>query len=144
MQNPPPLPRRLLGLDPGERRTGVAVSDELGLYAHPRPAIHSLSEGQLIEAVARVASEEAVSEVVVGMPISMSGKDSSQTVQVRSLVDRLRERLSVPVSTWDERLSSVEAGRTVREGGKRTGASDSAAAAIILQAVLDSRRGGIA
>ncbi len=74
----------------------------------------------------------------------MSGEDSGQTLHVRSLVDHLRQRLTVPVSTWDERLSSVQAARTVRDGRGRTGASDSAAAAIILQAVLDSRRGGIA
>ncbi len=144
MDNQPPPPQRLLGLDPGDRRTGVAVSDELGLYAHPRPAIHSRGEGQLVDAVVRVAAAEAVTEVVVGLPLSMSGEDSGQTVHVRSLVDQLRHRLTVPVSTWDERLSSVQAARTVRDGRKRTGASDSAAAAVILQAVLDSRRGSIA
>lgn len=120
------------------------MSDELGLYAHPRPAIQSRSEGHLIAEVARLASEEAVAEVVVGMPLSMSGEDSAQTTIVRLFVDQLRARLGVPVSTWDERLSSVEAGRSVKEGRKRTGASDSAAAAVILQAVLDSRRGGVA
>jgi putative Holliday junction resolvase len=117
------------------------VSDELGLYAHPRQAIHTRGERELIEEVARLAEEEAIGEVVVGLPLSMSGEDSAQTAQVRALVDRLRERLGVPVSTWDERLTSVQAGRTVREGRTRTGASDSAAAALLLQAVLDSRRG---
>ena len=143
MQNQPPQSHRLLGLDPGERRTGVAVSDDLGLYAHPRPAIHSRTDGQLLDAVVQLAADEAVAEVVVGMPLSMSGADSSQTTHVRTLVDHLRDRLTVPVSTWDERLTTVEAGRSVREGRKRTGATDSAAAALILQSVLDSRRGRV-
>ena len=141
MDSPPQQPRRLLGIDPGQRRTGVAVSDELGLYAHTRPAIHSRGEGELIEKVARVAADEGVDEVVVGLPLSMSGEDSAQTAEARALVNRLRDRLGIPVTTWDERLTSVQAGRTVREGRTRTGAADSAAAALILQAVLDSRRG---
>jgi putative Holliday junction resolvase len=143
MHSQPHQPRRLLGLDPGERRTGVAVSDDLGLYAHPRPAILSRDEAQLIDAVVRVTAEEGTEEVVVGLPLSMSGEDSAQTARVRGLVDRLRGRLGIPVSTWDERLTSVQAGRTVRAGRKRTGATDSTAAALILQAVLDSRRGGV-
>lgn len=142
MHNQQP-PRRLLGLDPGERRTGVAISDDLGLYAHPRPAIVTRGEAQLIDVVARVTAEEGIGEVVVGLPLAMSGLDSEQTIRVRKLVDRLREKLGVPVSTWDERLSTVQAGRTVREGRGRTGATDSAAAALILQAVLDARRGGV-
>jgi putative Holliday junction resolvase len=119
----------------------VAVSDELGLYAHTRPAIHTRGESELVEEVARVAATEGVAEVVVGLPLSMSGEESAQTAQVKELVGRLRERLEVPVTTWDERLTSVQAGRTVREGRTRTGAADSVAAALILQAVLDSRRG---
>jgi putative Holliday junction resolvase len=111
------------------------------MFAHPRPAIHARDERQLIDELARIAAEEGVAEVVVGLPLSLSGEDSPQTTQVRALVDRLRERLTVPVTTWDERLTSVEAGRSVREGRTRTGAVDSAAAALILQAVLDSRRG---
>ncbi len=144
MDSPQPQPHRLLGVDPGQRRTGVAVSDELGLYAHPRPAVHARAEGELVEELARIAAEEGVAEVVVGLPISMSGADSAQTVEVRGLVERLRERLGLPVSTWDERLTSVQASRSVREGRTRTGATDSAAAALILQAVLDSRRGASA
>jgi putative Holliday junction resolvase len=132
-----------MGIDPGERRTGVAVSDDLGLYAHPRPAIHERDAARLVEQVARLVNDEEVSEIVVGLPLSMSGEDSEQTRHVRSLVALLRARLQIPVTTWDERLSSVQAGRTVREGQKRTGAVDSAAAALVLQAVLDSRRSAV-
>ena len=133
----------MLALDPGSRRTGVALSDELGMFAHPRPAIHSASMLLMVDEVVRLADADDVGEVVVGLPLSLSGRDSDQTVRVRELVRALRERLTVPVSTWDERLSSVEAARAVKGSAKRkSGVLDSESAAIVLQAVLDSRRGG--
>jgi len=134
-------PRRLLGLDPGQRRIGVALSDELGLFAHPRPAIIT-GRTDAFAAIARIVQEEDVGEVVVGLPLSLSGDSSAQTDEARAFSSRLRERLSVPVSEWDERLSSVEAARSGAGRGKRnSGELDSAAAAVVLQAVLDSRRG---
>jgi putative holliday junction resolvase len=136
----PPRPRRLLALDPGERRIGVAVSDELAFYAHPRTAI-LVRGAAAIEAIALIVSEEGIDEVVVGRPLSLSGAESAQTRTARRFVDTLRDRLSVPVTQWDERLSSVQAARTVRAGARRrSGDLDSAAAAVVLQAVLDSRR----
>ena len=144
-QLPPPLPRpgpRLLALDPGERRTGVAVSDELGLYAHPRPALVARTRDELVNAVVRLVESEAVDGVVVGLPLSLSGADSLQTAMVRELITRLRGRLAIPVTEWDERFSSVEAARSVKGASRRrSGELDSAAAAVVLQSVLDSRRG---
>lgn len=145
-QPPNPLPpaRRLLAVDPGARRTGVAISDELGLYAHPRAAIITGPGADPVEQIARLAEAEGVAEVVVGLPLSLSGGETAQTATVRELVAKLRKRLSIPVSEWDERLSSVEAARSVAGAARRrSGELDSAAAALILQAVLDSRRGGI-
>ncbi len=131
---------RLLALDPGERRVGVAVSDELGLYAHPRPALIGLGQG-LVEAVARLVEDEGISEVVVGLPLRLSGGDSEQTASARALVASLRKRLRVPVTEWDERLSSVQAARAVKGSRRqRSGELDSAAAALVLQAALDARR----
>ncbi len=141
---PQPPPRRLLAVDPGRRRTGVALSDELGLYAHPRPAIVTRSMAEAVEAIARLAEAEGVAEVIVGLPLSLSGADSAQTASVRETVARLRARLTIPVTEWDERLSTVEAARTVTgEARRRSGELDSASAAVVLQAVLDSRRGGV-
>ncbi len=139
---PPPRPEpRLLALDPGERRTGVAVSDELGLYAHARPALIARTREELVNAVARLVESEAVDGVVVGLPLSLSGADSRQTASVRDLVVLLRGRLKVPVTEWDERFSSVQAARAVRGASRRRlGELDSAAAAVVLQSVLDSRR----
>ena len=134
-------PRRLLGLDPGERRIGVAISDELGLYAHPRPAILSGRGGDPIETVARIVDDEQVDEVVVGLPITLAGADSAQTRAARAFVQRLRERLNVPVTELDERLSSVQAAQSEKGAAKRrSGELDSAAAGVVLQAVLDARR----
>lgn len=131
-------PTRLMALDFGSRRTGVAVSDEIGLYAHPRPAIRGGTRA-LLEAIPALVTAEAVAEVIVGLPRTLAGGDSAQTEATRAFVERLRERLDVPVTTWDERLSSVEAARYVPSGRRRDGALDSAAAALLLQAVLDSR-----
>jgi putative Holliday junction resolvase len=138
----PPLPR-ILALDLGERRTGVAISDELGLYAHPRAAIIASNPRAVTDAVARLVEAEAVTEVVVGLPLTLAGGDSAQTRSARTFAAALRERLSVPVTQWDERLSSVEAARSGAGAGRaRSGELDSAAAAVVLQAVLDARRAG--
>jgi putative Holliday junction resolvase len=134
--------RRLLALDPGERRTGVAVSDALGLYAHPRRAVHHTDRDGLVAAVERLVADEGVDEVIVGLPLTLSGAESAQTRTTRELVGLLRQRLSVPVTPWDERLSTRQAERYVSGAARRrSGEQDSAAAALILQAVLDRRRG---
>ena len=132
--------RRLLALDPGERRIGVAVSDELGMFAHPRPAI--AAGGRAIDFIAGLVESEAVTEVIVGLPLSLSGAESNQTRSARQFASSLRARLPVPVTEWDERLSSVEAGRNVHGSGRRSGELDSAAASVVLQAVLDFRSRG--
>jgi len=138
----PTKPQRLLALDLGARRVGVAVSDELGMFAHVRPALQVAGERSLIAAVQALVTGEGVDALVVGVPITMAGTDSDQTREVRRLIERLREELTVPVIEWDERLSTVEAAHSVK-GKKRRDAGDldSAAAAVVLQAVLDSRRG---
>ena len=131
-----------MALDPGARRTGVAVSDELGLYAHPRPAIRGGARA-LLEAAPALVEREGVDEVVVGLPLTLAGGDSDQTRAVRALAGRLRERLGVPVRLRDERLTTVEAARRVpAAAARRDGTLDSAAAAVLLQAELDARAGG--
>ena len=129
-----------MALDLGSRRTGVAVSDELGLFAHPRPALKGGTR-VLLDAIPTLVAGEEVEEVIVGLPRTLSGEDSAQTSATRAFVERLRERLDVPVTMWDERLSTVEAARYVPSGRHRDGSLDSAAAALLLQAVLDSRAG---
>ena len=132
---------RLLAVDPGSRRIGIAVSDELGMFAHARPALAGGDIAAVAEAIARLVAAEGIDEVIVGMPLSLSGSDTAQTADARTFAAELRRRLTVPVTMWDERLSSVEAGRSVKGARRRkSGELDSAAAAIVLQAVLESRR----
>lgn len=134
---------RLMALDLGSRRTGVATSDDLAMFAHPRPAFQG-DEASTIESVVAFVQVETVSEVIVGLPLTLSGGDSDQTRWVRDVADRLRARLSVPVTFWDERLSTVEAKHEDRKAAKGSRTDlDSRAAALFLQAVLDARRGGI-
>lgn len=109
----PPQPHRLLALDTGERRIGIAISDELGLYAHVRPAILLGRGVDALSEVVRIAEAAGVAEVVVGLPLSLSGADSEQTASARAFARQLRDRLAVPVTEWDERLSSAEAARTL-------------------------------
>lgn len=143
-QSAPLLQPRLLALDPGEARTGVAISDALGLYAHPRPAIRSRSVQDVAREVARLVEAEAVSEVVVGLPLTLGGARGYQAESVRPLLEALRSALSVPVREVDERLSSAQAAAAAPKlAGRRDGSLDSASAAIVLQSVLDARRGGI-
>jgi len=133
---------RLLALDVGDRRTGVAISDELELYAHPRPAIMARSLEELLQRVLQLIAAEEVAEVIVGLPLSMSGSSSAQTDAVRSFARELRRLTPLPVVEVDERLSTREAATYVHgREARRSGLRDSAAAAIVLQAVLDRRRG---
>jgi putative Holliday junction resolvase len=134
-------PHRLLALDHGGRRIGVAVSDELGLFAHPRPAVVA-SGAAAIEAVAALVAAEGADEVIVGLPLTLGGGESEQTAAARRFAEALRARIGRPVSEWDERLTTREAART-RKGAeaRKSGKLDSAAATVLLQAVLDSRRG---
>ena len=143
---------RILALDPGRVRVGVAVSDELGLYAHPRPAVKARDQAGVIRELARLVAELGVAEVVVGLPLTLSGERGAQAGETREFVERLRAAVEVPVREVDERLSSAQAGRLVPGDDarlararvpkeRRDGSLDSAAAAVLLQSVLDSRRG---
>lgn len=136
-------PARLLALDLGERRIGVAVSDELGMFAHPRAALHITSDSEAVEAIVALVAAESVGEVVVGLPLNLEGQAAAQATRIRPVINALRRRLPVPVLEWDERFSSAQASRQVKGKRQRTGELDSAAAAIILQSVIDSRRGDL-
>ena len=135
---------RVLALDVGGRRFGVAIGDvETGL-AVPLTAFQRASEPQDIEAVRRLVDENDVQEIVVGLPLSLSGRMGPQAQEVSCFVEALRERVCVQVRTVDERYSTVEAERRLTEAGVKASRDrprlDSAAATIILQSYLDSRR----
>ncbi len=137
---------RILAIDVGERRIGVAAADDRTRIAIPIDTI--TVAGDPVEAIARLVQEQQADELVVGLPLSLSGAVGPQADLVQALVDALTDRLTLPVHTWDERLTSVQAGHRPAEGKRRgrrgreapAGSRDAAAAAIILQAYLDSRR----
>src|SRR5262245_43204453 len=93
----PPPPPRLLALDPGAARIGVAVRDELALYAHPRPAVNARPAGNAVRAIAALVQSEGISEVIVGLPLTLAGERGYQAEAVRAFVESLRKALSVPV-----------------------------------------------
>jgi putative Holliday junction resolvase len=138
---------RVVGIDLGERRIGVAVSDASGTLARPlktieRDASDADAVERLYNAIADLAAEDEVGSVVVGLPVRLDGSASPQTLRVNAMVAMLSNRLTVPVLTQDERLSSREAEErlAVREKDwrKRKAKLDAAAAAVILQDYLDA------
>jgi putative holliday junction resolvase len=140
---------RIVGLDVGERRIGVAISDATGTLARPVTTLRTTGlDGNALDTavteIARLAGEEdGVAAIVVGLPRNLDGSDSAMTPRVAIFADRLRSRSALPVSVQDERLTSVEAESRLAERLKdwrdRKARLDAAAAAIILQDFLDSR-----
>ncbi len=133
---------RILGLDLGERRVGVAAA-ETGLRVAV-PVATVPVQGGLLETVLRIVDEQAPAEVVVGLPLSLTGALGPQAQRVMEIVEAMRQRLGIPVRVWDERLTSVQAGRRSHDERRRRGRhpappNDATAAAIILQAYLDSQ-----
>jgi putative Holliday junction resolvase len=141
---------RILALDVGERRVGVAVSDPTGTIARPLHAIKRASRAEDFAAIARLVDEYRAEAVVVGQPLSLDGHAGPQARRVARYAEALAEMLTVPVIPWDERFSTARADEILRETrGERakrraraTGEIDAIAAAVILQRYLDSKRGG--
>ncbi|MEK7865332.1 MAG: Holliday junction resolvase RuvX, partial [Planctomycetota bacterium] len=104
---------RVLGIDYGEKRIGLAVSDELGLIAHGLPIVEWGTLPSVLAAIAKAASDRGVVEVVIGLPRNMDGTLGPKAEQVERFARLLRDRLKLPVVTWDERLTTVQARRLV-------------------------------
>ncbi len=134
--------KRVLGLDVGESRIGVAVADGTGIIISPLPAIkRSILEDDL-KAVVRLTGVHEVRAVVVGLPISLNGRLERQGRLIRRFILDLTKESPVPVYSQDERFSTAEAERLLREGGhqpsREKSLRDSASAAVILRSYLDS------
>ncbi len=135
---------RVLSLDPGTVRCGVALSDSARTMAFPRPAL-AAGEG-LVGRIAALVADEAVATVVVGRPVALSGRATTSTALADELCRDLRAALAdVEVVAFDERLTTVEAGRRLAGAGRRAReareAIDSAAAVVVLEAYLGGPRG---
>lgn len=135
---------RMLGLDIGERRIGVAVSDPSGRVATPLKVLDARDLARDDSPLRRLLDDYDVGEIVVGLPLTMSGEEGPQAAAVKVTVRRLVEPLGVPVFYHDERLSSAQAGRAMAEAGAdsraRRGSVDMVAAALFLQSYLDASR----
>lgn len=126
---------KVLALDHGSARTGVAVSDPTGTIARPLPAIARVDSPEGQRRLEALIAEEAPERIVVGEPRSLSGGRGAQARAAAGFATRLRGRVNVPVELWDERLTTVEARRRGREGGSRADL-DSLAACVLLEAYL--------
>lgn len=131
---------KLLGLDLGERRIGIAVSDDTGIIASPMRII-DLKHASLAD-VAAVAIDLGVAGIVVGLPVGMHGSEGHQAREARAMAAELEAMLSIPIMFWDERLTSAIADRALADSGlssrNRRDQKDAIAAAILLQSYLDA------
>ena len=135
---------RVLAIDPGSRRVGVAVSDPSATIAQPLSVIAASPEATLVQRLAALAREEEASELVVGLPRRLDGRLGPEAQAARSLADELRRATGLAVTLVDERLTSAAAERALLSGGasraRRRRLSDQVAATMILQSFLDSVR----
>lgn len=131
---------RVIALDVGEKRIGVAASDPLGRTAQPLETIER--DERFAGRLEKLIEELGAERLVVGLPLSMDGSEGSQAEAVRRFVEEIEGRLKIPVTFLDERLSSREANSVIAEAeskpGRERGATDRVAAALILRAYLDS------
>ena len=128
---------RNLGLDIGDRRIGVALSDTPGILATPLTIIDRKDEEQDIEAIVAIIDEHQVGQVIVGLPRSMNGSVGRQAEKVTAFVQSLCRHTEVPVEFRDERLTTVSAKRLMRAAKSKKTRDDAVAAALILQGYLD-------
>lgn len=133
---------RLLGVDYGDARTGLAVSDALGMLANGIGYIKSPVKREVADEIVRYANEYKVTKIIVGNPVNMNGTLGPRAEKVQSLIELLRERTDIPIEIFDERLSTAAAHRILNETGlkskKRKTVIDTLSAQIILQNYMDS------
>lgn len=133
------MPGRTCGLDLGAARVGVAVDDELGLYAHPRPTLDGRDRKALLAALKALVKEEGVERFVVGLPLDMKGGEGEAARRVRTLAQIIADETDTDVELWDERLTTAQAKRNLEASGSKKASIDAAAAVVILQSWLDAR-----
>jgi len=133
---------RILALDLGKRRIGLAISDPLGITAQGLPNLERANKRTDLDALDRLARDREVGTFLMGNPVNMAGYEGRQSAWVHEFAGALERRTGLPVKFWDERLTSVEAGRVLRSSGisirKRAAAVDRLSAVILLQSYLDS------
>jgi putative Holliday junction resolvase len=137
---------RIMGFDVGSRTIGVAISDESGMIAQGLKTIRRKSREEDLEEIATIITQFNIGKIVVGLPINMDGTIGKQAEMIFQWIKTLKEKFSLPVETWDERLSTVEASKVLLEADlsrkKRKKVIDKLAAVLILQGYLDQNRKG--
>ncbi|MBU1019202.1 MAG: Holliday junction resolvase RuvX [Patescibacteria group bacterium] len=129
---------KILGLDYGKRRTGIAISDPARELAFPRKTLSFRKEGTLFKEIKKLCEEEAVEKIIVGLPLNMQGHYTKQTESTEAFANRLKGAIDLPIELFDERLSTLQAEKALIEKGlKKYSEIDEIAAQMVLQAWLD-------
>lgn len=135
---------RVMGIDFGRKRIGIAISDELGMAAFPKGTISIEDNSDEIESIRVLAQENNVREIVVGLPLNMDGTEGGIAKETREFIGRLKKKISIPIQVIDERLSSSQIERFLIDADisrkKRKSLSDKLSAQIILQSYLDRKK----
>ena len=135
---------RILCLDYGRRRVGVAVSDPLGLTAQPVETWTGVSREKLLERICALIEEMGVEKIVLGLPLTLKGERGDMAQEVERFASELHHRGGIPVTLWDERFTSVQARRIIRQKGEKPSRKkeeiDLIAAVLLLQNYLDFQR----
>ncbi len=137
--------KRIMGVDYGKARIGIALSDELQMLAHPAETIAVAKTASPVARIAAITQEKNVERIVVGLPRNMNGSEGASAEEARAFAEKLKAVVACKVSMLDERLSTVAAHRALQAAGKRTretrGYIDQVAAQMLLQGYLDSLPG---
>ena len=135
--------KRALGIDHGEARIGLAISDELGMLAHPLETIHLKTVPDPLARIADIVTRDQIGMIVLGLPRNMNGTYGPASEKVKEFAEKLRAKVACEVKLWDERLTSVAAQRSLHEAGRNVKNSrdviDQVSAQLILQGWLDSQ-----
>ena len=134
----------ILGLDIGDARTGVAISDELGIAAHPLCTIQRKSRKAVLAELRELVAVHNVERIVVGLPLQLDGETGTQAKKVKQFAKRLAQQVNLPIVFWDESFTTVEASqilrRTKKRRKKRKQVIDQVAAVLILEGYLEELR----
>ena len=135
--------KRALGIDHGDARIGLAISDDLGMLAHPLETIHIKTVPDPLARIAEIVTRDQIGMIVLGLPRNMNGTYGPASEKVKEFAEKLRAKVPCEVKLWDERLTSVAAQRSLHEVGRNVKNSrdviDQVAAQLILQGWLDSQ-----
>jgi putative Holliday junction resolvase len=135
---------RILGIDYGQKRIGIAISDEMAIVATPVGNVEENGINAVVAAIAKIVTEREVGKIVVGLPRNRDGSLGAKAQETLAFVEKLKTRVTVPIQTWDERLTTKQAERAMIEADvsrkQRRASIDKMAAQLILQSFLDSQQ----